>query len=130
MRRADINLGNDDHDGDVESHGNAEVLLAHADKAVVGCHHEETVVWAAGEHAEDGGTEVALMAREIGEGDDLGTAPANFLPSKLTTGGVGDDDVAAGVEAEDFHADGASAPRLNLVLVAEEIDSGAASAVV
>ena len=46
VRWADVNLGDDNHDRYIESQGDTQMLLAHADKAVVRCDHEEAVIGA------------------------------------------------------------------------------------
>lgn len=84
--RANVNLGDDDHDRDVEREGDAQVLLAHAHETVVGCDHEEAVVGAAGEEAEDGCAEVLFVAGQVGEGYYLGAASADFFPREFAWG--------------------------------------------
>lgn len=57
-------------------------------------------------------------------------SPPNLFPRKLSTGDVGDNDFAPAVEAHDFHADGASSPAFNFVLVAEKIHARFSTAVI
>jgi len=128
--RADVDFGNDDHDGDVKGQSDAEVFFGHADQAVVGGDHEEAVVGRGGEEAEDGGAEVALVAGEVGEGDYFSRARADFGPGELAAGDVAGDDVTVRIETHDFHTDGGGSAGLDLVFVAEEVDTGFAAAVV
>ena len=44
--RTYVDLGDNDHDWHVESKGNTQMLLAHANKTVVGCYHKQAVVGA------------------------------------------------------------------------------------
>lgn len=130
VRRANVNFGDDDQDGDVKGQSNTEVFFGHADQAVISSDHEEAVVGGGGEEAKHGGAKVALVAGEVGEGDYFGGASADFGPSELAAGDIAGDDVAVRVEAHDFHADGGGSARLDLVFVAEKVDTSFAAAVV
>ena len=54
----------------------------------------------------------------------------NLLPSEFSACDTGDNYFALAVEAHDFHAHGAGSATLNLVLVAEEVDTCLATAIV
>lgn len=56
------------------------MLFAHAHKTVVRRHHKQAVVRAARQQAEHGRSEVLLVARQVSEGNDLGTSLADVLP--------------------------------------------------
>jgi hypothetical protein len=50
-------------------------------------------------------------------------SPSNLLPGQFSARDARDDDLALAVEAHNLHTDGASSPALDLVFVAEEIDT-------
>lgn len=87
--RADVDFGDDDHDGHVEREGDAEVFFGHADEAVVGRDHEQAVVGLGAQETEDGGAQVSLVAGQVGEADDFGAALADFFPAQFPAGHVG-----------------------------------------
>jgi hypothetical protein len=60
------------------------MLFAHANQPVVCSNHQQAVVWATGKKSENGGTEILLVTGQVGEGDDFGTAFANFFPRQLS----------------------------------------------
>lgn len=78
--RANVDFGDDDHDRDVQSQSNAQMLFAHTNETIVGCHHEKTVIWRAGKEAKDSGTKILLMTSQVSESDDLGRTLADLLP--------------------------------------------------
>ena len=57
-------------------------------------------------------------------------SPSNLLPSKFSTCDAGDDYFALAIKAHDLHANRAGSAALNLVLVAEEIDTRLTAAIV
>lgn len=82
--RANVNLGDDDHDGNVERQRNAQVLLAHSNQSIVGRDHKKAKVGTAGEQAEHSRAQILFVPSQITKSDDLGTALPNVFPRQLS----------------------------------------------
>lgn len=70
--RTNVDFGYHDHDRHIESKRDPEVFLGHANQTIICGNHEEAVIGFAAEEAEDGGSQIALVAGEVGEADDFG----------------------------------------------------------
>ena len=46
LGRTNIDFGDDNHDWDVQSQGNTQVLFTHTNETIIGSHHQQTVIWA------------------------------------------------------------------------------------
>lgn len=78
--RANVNLGDDDHDWHVERKRNSQMLLAHTNQSVVGRNHKEAKVGAAGQQAEHGRPEILFVPCQVAKRDDLGAVLSNIFP--------------------------------------------------
>ena len=60
--------GDDDHDRDIEGESDTQVLFRHANKTVIGCDHEESIIGLGAEKSEDGGPQIPLVTSQVSEG--------------------------------------------------------------
>lgn len=82
-------------------------------------------------HAEHGGLEVLLVARQVDEGDDFRRALADLRPVEAAAVAVRFvDHLPVLIETQDVIADAAGASALHLVFVAEELLAGEPAPVV
>lgn len=82
--RANVDLGDNHHDRDIQSQSNSQMFFAHSDEAIIGCNHKQTIIRAAREQSENRSSEIPLVARQIGESDNFGASLPDLLPRELS----------------------------------------------
>jgi len=55
-------------------------LLAHTDQTIICSYHEQAVIWTAAKQPKDRGSQVPLMASQVGETNDFGLKQSAKIP--------------------------------------------------